>query len=162
MLKELNITYILAMDKNCLIGSNNDLPWRLPADLQYFKQKTLNKTVLMGRKTCQSLPFVLPKRRNVVLTRNTSFQRDGFEIIHSLDQIQDIQDEIMVIGGAMIYQLLMPFVNKLLITHIHHEFTGDTYFDWNPELWQIVTKTNNKPDDQNPYSYSFIEYARKS
>jgi dihydrofolate reductase len=68
-----NLTFILAMDENNLIGSNNDLPWRLPADLIYFKQKTINKTILMGRKTCESLPFLLPKRRNVVLTRNINF-----------------------------------------------------------------------------------------
>ncbi len=161
MKKNLKITYILAMDENRLIGSNNDLPWRLPADLQYFKQKTLNKTILMGRKTCQSLPFVLPKRRNIVLTRNTAFERKGFDVIHTLEDIQNMQNEIMVIGGAMIYKLLMPYANKLLITHIHHKFTGDTYFDWNPEQWLTSSEINHEADESNPYSYSFVEYTRK-
>jgi dihydrofolate reductase len=156
-----NLTFILAMDENNLIGSNNDLPWKLPADLKYFKHQTLNKTILMGRKTCESLPFVLPKRRNLVLTKNINFSRQGFDIIHKLDAINELDSEIMVIGGAMIYQLLMPHANKLLITKIHHQFDGDTYFQWNEKEWQIEQKTNHEADVNNAYDYSFMTYSRK-
>ncbi|MFK8011665.1 MAG: dihydrofolate reductase [Marinicellaceae bacterium] len=158
MLNKLNLTFILAMDKNNLIGSNNDLPWNLPADLKYFKQKTLNKTILMGRKTCQSLPFALPKRRNIVLTRNINFSRKGFEIIHKLDSLKDLSGEVMVIGGSIIYKLLMPYATKILITQIHHEFNGDTYFEWNKQDWQISSKQENKSDENNLYDFDFLEY----
>lgn len=149
------------MDENNLIGNNNDLPWRLPADLKYFKEKTLNKTILMGRKTCESLPFSLPKRRNVVLTRNINFSRQDFDIIHKLDSINDLDDETMVIGGAMIYKLLMPYANKLLITKIHHQFKGDTHFDWIEKDWTLIQEQKNTTDESNHYNYSFLEYSRK-
>ncbi|HFC30522.1 MAG TPA: dihydrofolate reductase, partial [Oceanospirillales bacterium] len=148
------------MDENNLIGSNNDLPWKLPADLKYFKQQTLNKTILMGRKTCESLPFALPKRRNVVLTRNINFTRQGFETIHHIDSINEINDDIMVIGGALIYKLLMPYAKTLLITKIHHKFSGDTYFQWNPKDWTLVKTIDNKADAKNLYDYSFLTYQK--
>jgi dihydrofolate reductase len=153
-----NLTYILAMDENNLIGSDNDLPWQLPADLKYFKEKTLNKTILMGRKTCESLPFVLPKRKNVVLTRNINFSRQGFDLIHKLDSINDLDDEIMVIGGAMIYRILMPYANKLLITKIHHQFKGDTHFEWNKKDWLLTDRIDKQVDENNKYDYSFLTY----
>ncbi len=155
-----NLTFILAMDENNLIGDNNDLPWKLPADLMYFKQKTLNKIILMGRKTCESLPFVLPKRRNVVLTRNINFSRQGFEIIYKLDSMNDLTDEIMVIGGAMIYKLLMPYANKLMITKIHHQFKGDTHFSWNEKDWKLIDTIYNQADETNKFDYSFLTYRR--
>ena len=154
------LTFILAMDENKLIGSNNDLPWRLPADLKYFKEKTINKTILMGRKTCESLPFVLPKRKNIVLTRNIEFSRQGFDIIHKLDVINDLNGEIIVIGGAMIYQLLMPYASKLLITKIHHKFTGDTYFKYDQNSWELTKESHYLADEKNLYNYSFCEYSR--
>ncbi len=155
-----NLTFILAMDENNLIGKNNDLPWKLPADLKYFKKQTLNKTILMGRKTCESLPFSLPKRRNIVLTRNIDFSRQGFDIIHKLDSINDLDDETMVIGGAMIYKLLMPYANKLLITKINHQFKGDTHFDWNEQDWKLIDTIDNQADEKNKFDYSFLTYQR--
>lgn len=155
-----DITFILAMDENNLIGKNNNLPWHLPADLKYFKSQTLNKTVIMGRKTCESLPFVLPKRRNIVLTRNINFSRKGFETIHKLDCLQDFNREIMVIGGATIYKLLMPVAKRILITKIHHAFEGDTYFEWNEHEWQLRSEINYEADNENRFPYSFCEYTR--
>jgi len=157
-----NLTFILAMDENNLIGSNNDLPWKLPADLIYFKQKTLNKTILMGRKTCQSLPFMLPKRHNVVLTRNIDFSREGFDIIHKIDSIKELKGDIIVIGGAMIYKLLMPYASKLLITQIHSTFDGDTYFEYDKDAWQLEKQDDHFADEKNRYNYSFLEYTKKS
>lgn len=161
MMENHKLTFILAMDKNNLIGSNNDLPWNLPADLKYFKKRTLNKTILMGRKTCESLPFSLPKRRNIVLTRNINFSRKDFEIIHKFDVLKDLKDEVMVIGGSMIYKLLMPYASKILITRIHHRFNGDTYFDWDPSNWQLTSEDKHKADEDNKYDYDFLEYIPK-
>lgn len=154
-------TFILAMDENNLIGKDNGLPWKLSADLKYFKQKTLNKPIIMGRKTCDSLPFALPNRRNIVITRNINFSRQGFEIINNLDELNHLTGEIMVIGGAIIYKLLMPLATKLLITKIHHKFKGDTYFQWQPNSWQLTSQVDNKADHKNQYNYSFLEYRPK-
>ena len=145
-----SVTLIAAMDKNGLIGKNNQLPWHIPADLKFFKQQTSGKTVLMGRKTCESLPFPLPKRRNVVITHNKDFCKPGFEIIHEINQ-DILSDELMVMGGSTIYQLMMPFADAMIISKIDHEFIGDTYFpevDWtnwfNTRTTHIPISTNNK------------------
>ena len=151
------------MDQNNLIGNNNSLPWHLPADLKFFKQQTLGKTLLMGRKTCESLPFVLPNRRNMVLSRNQSYTRKGFEVIHSMKELQQ-EPDLMVIGGAKIYQLMLPHATHLILTKIHQVFAGDTYFptvDWSS--WQINRITNNPISADNPnFAYDFIFYEKIS
>ena len=123
-----NITLILATDENDLMGKDNTLPWKLPEDLKYFKRMTLDKTLLMGRKTCESLPFPLPKRRNIVITRNKYFTKKGFEVIHNLSELPDL-DELIVIGGSTIYTLLLPHSNTVLLTRVYGTHEGDTYFD---------------------------------
>lgn len=156
------ITLIAAMDQNKLIGSENSLPWYLPADLKFFKQQTLGHTLLMGRKTCESLPFVLPKRRNIVLSRNQSFSREGFEVVHSLDDLSSEQD-LMVIGGAKIYQMTLPHATHMIITRLNKTFTGDTYFpelDWSE--WEVNRITNHPVSEKNrDFEYDFIFYQRK-
>lgn len=155
------ITLIAAMDQNNLIGHNNSLPWHLPADLKFFKQQTLGKTVLMGRKTCESLPFVLPKRRNLVLSHNQSFKQPGFEVVNDINEL-DEEAELMVIGGAKIYQLMLPKATHLILTRIHATFEGDTYFpevDWTE--WQINRITNHPISDDNPdFAYDFVFYQK--
>lgn len=157
----MKISLIAAMDQNQLIGKDNDLPWRIPADLKFFKQQTVGKTILMGRKTCQSLPFALPKRRNLVLSRDAAFNRTGFETITSLEQAPKTED-LMVIGGATIYQLLLPMASELIITKIHASFAGDTYFptvDWSK--WQVQRLTNNPISASNPdHEFDFIFYKK--
>ena len=151
-----NITLIAAMDTNGLIGKNNRLPWHLPVDLKFFKQQTLGKTILMGRKTCESLPFPLPNRRNIVLSRNKVFSKPGFDIINNIDN-KILDDEVMVIGGSTLYELLMPQASHMILTRIDHEFEGDTYFpnvDW--ELWRNTRTTRLPISDQNPeYNIAF-------
>jgi dihydrofolate reductase len=156
-----SVTLIAAMDKNGLIGKDNKLPWHIPIDLKFFKQQTSGKTVLMGRKTCESLPFPLPQRRNVVITRNKNFSKPGFEIIHEINQ-SILNDELMVIGGSTIYQLMMPFTDAMIITKINHEFIGDTYF---PEInWSnwINTRTTHIPisAENKDYIIDFEFYKR--
>ncbi|WP_154223344.1 dihydrofolate reductase [Marinicella rhabdoformis] len=148
------LTLIAAMGENRVIGNNNDLPWHLPADLKNFKAATLGKTVLMGRKTCESLPFALPKRKNLVLSRNPDFYRKGFETITGIENLPD--EEIMVIGGAHIYQWLLPNSNKMILTYVTGEFEGDAYF---PEIdnteWSTVMTTNYPINKSNP-KYDFV------
>ena len=155
-------TLIAAMDRNRLIGANNELPWRLPADLWHFKACTLGKPVLMGRKTCESLPFALPGRQNLVLTHNPGFARDGFQRVESEELMQWPAEEVMVIGGATVYRQFLPLASRLLITHIDHEFSGDTWFPaWDPDQWQVVSRISHPADEKNPWACEFVEYRRR-
>lgn len=153
---------VAAFDKNRLIGADNDLPWYLPADLKLFKQNTLNKPILMGRKTCESLKKPLPRRTNWVLTRQSDYQKPGFHILHDWQALNS-EDEVMVIGGAKIFALMLPHASRMIITHIEAEFTGDTYFpevDWSH--WQIVKQEHHPISDENPHhAFTVITYQKK-
>jgi dihydrofolate reductase len=158
----MSFTLVAAFDKNRLIGADNDLPWYLPADLKIFKKNTLNKPILMGRKTCESLKKPLPRRVNWVLTRQQDYQRDGFKIIHDWQHLKS-ENEIMVIGGARIFELLLPEADKMIITHIEAEFEGDTYFpkvNWSD--WRIQEQTDHPIDEVNPhYPFKVITYHKR-
>ncbi len=157
----MNYTLIAALDRQGLIGRDGQLPWHMPADLQHFKKHTMSKALLMGRITCESLPRALPGRDNYVLTSQPDYHREGFLIIHTLDQLPTSEAEIMVIGGARIYSLMMPQARRMLITRIHHAFTGDVCFPaWDPEQWRITEQTDHLADSKNPHDYSFITYER--
>lgn len=162
------ISILVAMDKDGLIGKDNDLPWRLPNDLKYFKQLTTKHTILMGRKTYESIGRPLPNRTNVVLTRNKDFQPEGCKVVHSVEEVQklfkeDTNDEVFVIGGSDIFKLLLPFTDRLYITRIDESFEGDTFF---PEIdfdnWNLVSKEQGEKDENNPYDYYFCIYDKKS
>ncbi|WP_311077856.1 dihydrofolate reductase [Paenibacillus polymyxa] len=160
----MGISMIWAMTQNGVIGRDNKLPWRLPRDMAFFKEQTINKTVLMGRKTWESFGGKsLPNRRNVVLTRDQRYQVEGAEVIHSLEEGLQLakQEELMVIGGAEIYALFWPHADRLIVTRIEEAFEGDTTFpelDWNG--WNIVSETPGIKDDKNPYEYRFVVYER--
>jgi dihydrofolate reductase len=156
----MKLTLIAAMDQQGLIGKDNQLPWHIPADLKFFKQQTMGKPILMGRKTCESLPFPLPGRRNLVLTRNETFTAEGFETFQDITAVNE--KDVMVIGGSTIYELLLPRASHLILTRIHHTFAGDTYFpdvDWTD--WQLTRQTRVPVGDDNPnYELSFEFYDR--
>ncbi|MCP3793792.1 dihydrofolate reductase [Paenibacillus sp. CH40] len=160
----MGISMIWAMAQNGVIGRDNKLPWRLPRDMVFFKEQTINKTVLMGRKTWESFGGKsLPNRRNVVLTRDQCYQVEGAEVIHSLEEGLQLakQEELMVIGGAEIYALFWPHADRLIVTRIEETFEGDTTFpelDWNG--WNIVSETPGIKDDRNPYEYRFVVYEK--
>lgn len=118
---------VVAMDPNRLIGRDGSLPWHLPEDLAFFKKTTLGHSVLMGRKTFESIGRPLPKRRNIVLTRDKTWSHPGVEVIHSPDEIPDLDGDIFVIGGAEIYQALSGRIDVWLVSHVHHSYDGDTY-----------------------------------
>lgn len=158
------ITLIAAMSLNRMIGKNNQLPWQLPNDLKYFKDQTLEKTLLMGRKTFESIGRPLPKRKNMVLTRQTDFSADGIEVVHSLDQLitkTDPHEDIMIIGGAEIYQLLLPYAQKILLTEVQAEIDGDAFF---PEIdnntWHEVSREVHCRDENHAYDYAFVTLTR--
>lgn len=155
---------IVAMDKNRLIGSDNKLPWRLPADMQYFKKITQGHTVLMGRKTYESIGKPLPNRENVILTRNSDYQQPGCTVIHNIDDVNRLAalNDIFIIGGAEVYRQLMDHCERLYITYIDDEFKGDAYFpSIDTRKWALISNEKGVKDDKNPYHYYFRVYERK-
>jgi dihydrofolate reductase len=160
----MSISYIVAMDIQQAIGLGNDLPWRLPADLAYFKKTTMDHTILMGRKTYESIGKPLPNRTNVILTQNKNYHAEGCLIVHSVEEAveQFKNEEIFVIGGAEVFQLFMPSVDRLYITLIEHEFKADTYFpEFDIEDWVLVSSEDGIKDAKNPYDYSFLVYTKR-
>jgi len=161
------ISLIWAMDTNRLIGANNHMPWGLkdlPADMAWFRQHTLGKAVLMGRKTFESIGKPLPKRRNIILSRQQGLNIEGCEVIHSFDEAMRMfkDEELMVMGGAEIYSLAMPFADRLYCTNIQQAFTGDAWF---PEAdmtkWEITHSQQHQANEKNKYPYLFEIYQRR-
>lgn len=136
------ISLIVAHDKNRVIGYENKMPWHLPGELKYFKETTMGKPMIMGRKTFESIGRPLPGRRNIIITRNKDYHAEGIELASSLEEaIQMARDaeEIMIIGGEQIFKLAMENADRLYITHIEHEFEGDTYFPSYGDEWNLVS-----------------------
>ncbi|RFB16869.1 dihydrofolate reductase [Bacillus sp. HNG] len=159
------ISLLLAMDKNQLIGKDNDLPWRLPADLAYFKRVTMGHPIIMGRKTYDSIGRPLPGRENIIVTRDTSYKAEGCKVIHSIDEIvkmsEETEQELFVIGGAEIFKEILPYSDRLYITVIDEEFEGDTYFPaFDKAEWQVISKEKGIKDEKNPYEYTFLVYEK--
>lgn len=160
------IELIVCTGKNYEIGYENDMPWKreLPADLSYFRDKTRGKTVVMGRKTFESivssLGKPLPDRRNIVLTTDTSFTYEGVEVIHHLDEMKE--KEVIIIGGASLYEIFLPKADRLYRTRIEETFVADTYFpNINLDEWVCVKTETHKKDEKNAYDYAFEVYERK-
>ncbi|MCA9742733.1 MAG: type 3 dihydrofolate reductase [Deferribacteres bacterium] len=159
------ISLIAAMDKNRLIGKDNGLPWRLPADLRHFKTITMGKPVIMGRKTHESIGFVLPGRHNIVVTHNQSYSADGCSVVHSFEQALQAAanvDEVVVIGGATLYKSALAKADRLYLTFIEGEFNGDAYFpEFDISMWLEAERQDFQPDEKNLHAYSFVTYERK-
>jgi len=159
------ISFIWGQDRNRLIGADNALPWKLPADMAWFKKSTMGKPILMGRKTYESIGRPLPGRTNLILTRQQELQIKGCTVVHNLEAalaaVPDA-DEIMVMGGAEIYALLLDQAERLYITEIDAEFKGDAWFpEFDRELWQEISRESHLPDEKNIYPYAFIIMERK-
>jgi dihydrofolate reductase len=153
------ITIIVAYDKNRGIGKDNTLVWKQSADLKRFKELTSNKTVVMGRKTFNSIGKPLPNRKNIVLSRN-NLEIPGVENINDINQIKDT--DYIVIGGSEIYKLFIDSADEILATLIHCEIDADCYFpqiDMN--FWSIQNQEFYKKDEKNQYDYTFIKFVRK-
>ena len=160
----MRLSIVVAMDDNRLIGSKNQLPWHLPADLAYFKKLTTGKSILMGRKTYDSIGRPLPNRRNIVITRNANISIPGCEVVSSIDYALELtkeDPEVMVIGGASLCEQLLPKINRLYITKIDGEFEGDVFFPKYDDFdWLEVSCESHPKDNSNAYSYKFIVLDR--
>ncbi len=156
----MRIVIVVAMSENRAIGKDNQLLWQMPADLQHFKKITMGKPILMGRKTYQSIGRPLPGRTNVIVTRDENFKADGCVVVHSIEAalmaVED-QEEICVIGGAELFQQMLPLVEKIYLTIVHHEFAADTFFpEINVAEWKEIEKVTHEADEKNKYAYDFL------
>ena len=159
---------IIAVDKNWGIGKDGDLLCHLPGDLEYFKKMTLDKTVIMGRVTLESLPGSkgLPKRRNIVLTRDASYEAVNAEIVHSYEEIEEIvsglpEDEVFVIGGAQIYKDMLPKCSTCYVTKIYKDFDADRHFENLDVSGEFDCEPVGELMEENGIEYRFYKYMRK-
>lgn len=159
----MTVTIVVAIAENYAIGKNNQLLWHMPADLKHFKQITSGHTVIMGRKTYDSVGKPLPNRRNIIITRQ-EITIPGCEVVTSVEEALELcadEEEVFIVGGAEIYKLAMNKTDRIYLTIIHHSFDADTFF---PEIdymeWKEVSREDHTADEKHKYAYSFIKLER--
>ena len=162
----MSISIIAAMGENRVIGKDQGLPWSLPADTRFFKEKTQGHCVIMGRKTFESMGQSLPKRRNVVITRRRDVRIPGAEVVHSFEDalhlVDTANEEVFIIGGAEIYRMAFEVADRMYLTRIHESFEGDTFFpEFDESRWIVAAREDHEPDERNPHAFSFLTYERK-
>ncbi|MES2354124.1 MAG: dihydrofolate reductase [Pseudomonadota bacterium] len=162
----MRISLVVAMAENQVIGVKNQLPWRLPAELKQFRSLTMGHPIIMGRKTFDSIGRPLPGRRNIVVTRNLDYAKEGTEIVHSLEEALERcrdDEEVFVIGGADVYSKIIARANRIYLTLVHVTIDGDAFF---PAMelhdWQEIKRVPRAADAENIYAYDFIVYDRKA
>lgn len=161
------IAYVVAMDDNRLIGRQNDLPWRLPDDMRWFRERTIGKPCIMGRKTYDSLPNrfrPLPGRLNIVVTRNRDYEAPGALVVHSVEDALRAAgevDEIIIVGGADLFRKLMSLVDRLYLTRVHGAAEGDVYFpEYDAAEWREVFHEEHPSDDRHAYAFTWLVLER--
>lgn len=156
---------VVAMDQNQVIGSNNTLPWHLSSDLQHFKKITMGKPIVMGRKTHESIGRPLPGRENIILTRDENYQSEGCIVVNSivsLDAFCQQHDELMITGGAEIYEMLLPKTQRIYLTEVKTTIDGDTYFpEFDLAHWEETEREDHRADEKNDFDYSFVVLDKK-
>ena len=162
----MKISMIAAMTDDGVIGIENRLPWKLPNDMKWFRQHTLGKPIIMGRKTFESFGSKpLPDRTNIIITRDKTYQAKGSIVVHSIDEALQAAgdvDEVMIIGGASFYEQMLPQANRLYLTLVHAKTEGDAWF---PEIdfsaWNEVEHIDYQADEKNPLAHSFVILDKK-
>ncbi|CAI8962970.1 Dihydrofolate reductase [Brevibacillus sp. IT-7CA2] len=156
------ISLIVAYAHNQVIGKDGDMPWHLPADLKNVKELTTGKTIVMGRKTFESIGKPLPNRRNVVLTRSQDFHPEGIDVVHTKEEVLAMGD-VIIFGGSEIYRQFLDVVDRLYITEIDLETEGDTFFPaWDRDAYTLVDKREGIVDEKNVHPHAFYVYERKN
>lgn len=160
------ISLIAAMADDRAIGIENRLPWKLPADMKWFRLHTLGKPIVMGRKTFESFGGrTLPERTNIVITSDEHYQGDGIVVVHSIDEAIDAAgdvEEVMIIGGESFYRQMLPRADRFYLTKVHGSFEADAWFpEFDEGEWKELERTEYPADEKNPYPCSFIVLERK-
>ncbi len=160
------LSLIAAADEHGCIGKHNALPWNLPHDLKHFRECTQGKTVIMGRKTYESIGRALPRRRNIIITRNTTFSASDCEIVSSLEDaltLSAADDEVFVIGGGEIYAQAIERSQRIYLTRVHTVVTqGDAFFPPIDSSWKETSREEHQQDDEHAYAYDFVVFERVS
>ena len=162
----MKISMIAAMTEQRVIGINNTLPWKLPNDMKWFRQQTMGKPIIMGRKTFESFGAKpLPGRTNIIITRDKNYQATDSIVVHSIDEALKAAgavDEVMIIGGASFYEQMLPKADKLYLTFVFTNVEGDAWFpEFNWDEWDEVEKIENGADENNLYAHTFVILKRK-
>ena len=161
----MTITIVVAISENNAIGKNNKLLWHLPNDLKHFKEITTGHTVIMGRKTYESVGRPLPNRRNIIITRQ-NIAIEGCEVAGSIDAALALcarEKEVFIVGGAEIYKQSINLTDRIYLTIVHKKFEGDSFFpEINKQDWKEVYREDHLPDEKNQLPYSFITYEKRA
>lgn len=159
------VTMVVAIAENHAIGKDNQLLWHLPKDLKHFKQITAGHTIIMGRKTFDSMGKPLPNRRNIVITRNEDLELTGAEVVTNMDAalaLASSEEEVFIIGGAEIYKMAMSLTDKIYLTVVHHSFEGDAYFpEIDPDIWEETASEHHETDDKHQYKFTYSTLERR-
>ena len=159
------LTIIAAVSINNVIGNNNKLIWKLSNDLKRFKNLTTNHSVIMGRKTFESLPNPLPDRNNIVITRDTNYSKPNIQVCSSIEDAINLtktDTQPFIIGGGEIYSQTINIVDKIELTRVHEEFDGDAYFPEIPlDIFELINKENYNSDLENEFDYSYLTYKKR-
>lgn len=158
------VKLIVACSKNLVIGNKGKIPWHLPNDFKYFKEMTLNSYILMGRKTFESLPNVLPNRKHIILTSNKNYtiNNENCIVVNTIDDVFNISNDFWVIGGSEIYKLMHKYVDEMYITIVDTEIEGDSKFiSFDLNDWILKKEDYHQKDDSHKYNYSFLIFKRK-
>jgi dihydrofolate reductase len=162
----MNISIIVAVSKNGAIGKDNQLLWRLSDDLKQFRKLTTGHTIIMGRKTFDSIGKALPNRINIVISRQENLQIEGCHVVDSIEKAIELakkleqNGEIFIIGGGNVYQQALGLANKIYLTEVHVEIDGDTHFEFNRSEWKEISRISFEKNDKNEYDFDIIELTR--
>lgn len=158
------LSIIVAMDERGTIGRQNGLPWRLSADLKHVKAITMGKPIIMGRKTHESIGKPLPGRDNIIISRNPDYRSEGCDVFTAIDEALEScreHTEVVIMGGAELYQQTLPRVSYIYLTEVHAVVEGDVFFPrYNPEQWREISRKDFKADEKNEFDYSFVVLER--
>jgi len=158
------ITLIVAVSDNGVIGRDNALPWHLPDDLKRFKQLTLGKPIVMGRKTFESIGKPLPGRLNIVVTRDANYRREGVTVVHGVEEaLRAAGDapEVMVIGGADLFRLFLPRAARIHLTRVHADVSGNVLWPSLSDDWAVVSRESHAADERHAYPMNFEVWERR-
>jgi dihydrofolate reductase len=158
------VSIVVAIAKNNAIGKDNQLLWHLPKDLKHFKEITSGHTIIMGRKTYESVGKPLPNRRNIIITRQ-NIAINGCEVVNSIDEALKLctgEEEVFIVGGAEIYKQAMALTDRIYLTIVHQPFDGDTYFpEIKEDIWKETEREDHETDEKHLFPYSFITLVRR-
>ncbi|MDW7695637.1 dihydrofolate reductase [Flammeovirgaceae bacterium SG7u.111] len=157
------ISLIAAISENYVLGKDNKLVWSMPTDQEYYKKTVENHTIIMGRKTAESSDMFFSSVRNILITRDVNYEKEGFETFGDLKEAVDSckEEEVFITGGEQIYRLALPLADRLYLTRIHHSFEGDSFFPKFDEAeWTLTSAKHCEPDELNPYPFTFEIWSR--